>query len=198
MRSKKARGCICCAHPDRARIELLRISGVSLDALSKQFGISRVSIWRHAARHISEAERAEYLAEVPLTELIAKAADEGISLLDYYRIVRGTLLKQFQLAASVNDRRAVAALAGRLNEVLISIGGVTGEMLKLAPASVTNNTAVFIQSPAFADLQAMLVQRLQPFPDALKEVVDGLLDLESKANITPPIGPLLEHAADAA
>jgi hypothetical protein len=141
------------------------------------------------------------LAEVPLAELVSRAADEGVSLLDYYRIVRATLMKQFQLAASVNDRRAVAALAGRLNEVLLSIGGVTGEMLKLAPATIVNNTAVFIQSPAFADLQSMLLQRLAPFPDALTEVVTGLLELEAKANAGGSDGqqsPVLEHAHVAA
>jgi hypothetical protein len=198
---KKAPRCQCCAHPDRARIELLHISGVGLDTLAGQFGINRSAIWRHMARHVSEGDKAAYLADVPLAELVSRAADEGVSLLDYYRIVRGTLMKQFQLAASVNDRRAVAALAGRLNEVLISLGGITGEMLKLAPTSITNNTAVFIQSPMFADLQAMLLQRLSPFPDALTEVVAGLMELEAKANApgsAGPQAPMLEHSHAAA
>lgn len=197
---KKVPRCQCCAHPDRARIELLHISGIGLDTLAAQFGINRAAIWRHMRNHVDEAAKAAYLAEVPFAEMVSRAADEGVSLLDYYRIVRATLMKQFQLAASVNDRRAVAALAGRLNEVLISLGGITGEMLKLAPTTIVNNQAVFIQSPMFADLQAMLLQRLQPFPDALNEVVAGLLELEAKANAASSAGPqapLLEqsHAA---
>ncbi len=132
--------------------------------------------------HVSEADKAAYLADVPLQEMLARAADEGLNLLDFFKIVRGTLMKQFQLAASVNDRRAVAALAGRLNEVLVSIGGVTGEMLKLAPTSITNNTAVFVNSPIFADLQSMLVRKLTAHPEALACVVEGLQELEAKAS----------------
>jgi hypothetical protein len=89
----------------------------------------------------------------------------------------------------------VAALAGRLNEVLLSIGGVTGEMLKLAPTSITNHTAIFINSPAFADLQAMLVRRLSGHPEALSEVVSGLLELEAKAS---PPRQITQGHADAA
>jgi hypothetical protein len=41
-------------------------------------------------------------------ELAARASTEGISLLDYFAIVRGVLLQQFQLAASVNDKNGTA------------------------------------------------------------------------------------------
>jgi hypothetical protein len=159
---------------------MMRLAGVGLDSIAAQFDVSRDSVWRHMRDHVSEADKAAYLADVPLQELLARAADEGLSLLDFFKIVRGTLMKQFQLAASVNDRRAVAALAGRLNEVLVSIGGVTGEMLKLAPTSITNNTAVFVNSPIFVDLQSMLVRKLAAYPEALSCVVDGLQELEAK------------------
>jgi hypothetical protein len=192
--------CKLCAHPERARVEFLRISGVGLDAIATEFELSRDSIWRHMRDHVSEADRAAYLVDVPLDEMLARAADEGASLLDYFRIIRATLMQQFQLAASVNDRRAVAAIAGRLNEVLLSIGGCTGELLKLAPSVTNNNTAIFIQSAMFSDLQAMLLQRLAPFPDALREVVTGLLELDAKAADIPLAAeqPLLQERTGAA
>ncbi|QAU39588.1 hypothetical protein X265_19415 [Bradyrhizobium guangdongense] len=164
---------------------MTRLAGVGLDAIAAQFDVSRDSIWRHMKDHVSEDDKAAYLADIPLQELLAKAADEGLSLLDFFKIVRATLMKQFQLAASVNDRRAVASLAGRLNEVLVSIGGVTGEMLRLAPSSITNNTAVFVNSPVFADLQAMLVSKLAGHPEALSRVVEGLQELEAKTAPVP-------------
>jgi hypothetical protein len=93
---------------------MMRVGGVGLDAIAAQYDISRDSVWRHMKDHVTEGDKAAYLADVPLQEMLARAADEGVSLLDFFKIVRATLMKQFQLAASVNDRRAVASLAGRL------------------------------------------------------------------------------------
>lgn len=166
---------------------MLRIAGVGLDKLAEQFAVSRDAVWRHMGKHLSEADRAAYLDDVPIAEMLARAADEGVSLLDFFKIVRGTLMKQFQLAASVNDRRAVAALAGKLNETLNLIGNITGEMLRLSPGTVVNNTAVFINSPAFTDLQSMLVRKLSGYPEALSAVVEGLQELEASA---APAGPM--------
>jgi hypothetical protein len=192
MKRIKRPQCKLCAHPERARIEMARLAGVGLDNLAAQFDVSRDSIWRHMKDHVSEADKAAYLADVPLQEMLARAADEGTSLLDFFRIVRATLMKQFQLAASVNDRRAVAALAGRLNEVLTSIGGVTGEMLKLAPTSITDNTSVFINSPIFVDLQSMLVRKLADHPEALSRVVEGLQELEAGVAPASNGAPLID------
>src|SRR3954470_18729125 len=124
--------------------------------------------------------------------MLARAADEGVSLLDFFKIVRGTLMKQFQLAASVNDRKAVAALAGKLNETLNLIGNISGEMLRLSPGTVVNNTAVFINSPAFTDLQSMLVRKLSGYPEALSAVVEGLQELEARAAPAPNPAALID------
>jgi hypothetical protein len=187
--------CRVCRHPERARIELLRISGVGLSTVAAQFGISTDSVWRHMSHHVSEHDKAAYLADVPIAEMVARAADEGVSLLDFFKIVRGVLMQQFQLAAAVNDRHATASLAGRLNETLGLIGKLTGELLKLAPGTVTNNTAIFVNSPAFADLQSMLIRRLAIHPEALAAVIAGLRELEAKAEPPPTI--IDAHAVEA-
>ena len=161
---------------------MMRVGGVGLDVIAAQYGISRDSVWRHMKDHVADADKAEYLADIPLQEMLARAADEGVSLLDFFKIVRATLMKQFQLAASVNDRRAVASLAGRLNETLDLIGKLTGEMLRLSPGTVVNNTAVFVNSPMFTDLQSMLVRKLAGYPEALSCVVEGLQELEAKVS----------------
>jgi hypothetical protein len=187
MKKQTQSQCRVCKHPERARIELLRISGVGLATVAAQFGVSTDSVWRHMARHVSERAKAQYLADVPVSEMVARAADEGVSLLDFFKIIRGTLMKQFQLAAAVNDRHATASLAGRLNETLGLIGKLTGELLRLAPGTITNNTAIFINSPAFADLQSMLIQRLATHPEALSAVIAGLRELEATAEPPPAI-----------
>jgi hypothetical protein len=171
---------------------MIRLAGAGLDSIAEQFGISRDSIWRHMRDHVSPEDKAAYLADIPLQEMLARAADEGVSLLDFFKIVRATLMKQFQLAASVNDQRAVAALAGRLNETLDLIGKLTGEMLRLSPGTVVNNTAVFVNSPIFTDLQSMLVRKLEGHPEALARVVEGLLELEAKVAHAPKGATLID------
>jgi hypothetical protein len=175
--------CTVCRLPSskRARIEIARLGGVGLDQIAAESGVHRDAIWRHMRDHVTEADKAAYLVDVPLQEMVARAADEGVSLIDHFRVVRFTLMKQFQLAAVCNDRRAVASLAGKLNETLDMIGRITGEMLRLAPGAVVNNTTIFLNSPMFVDLQSMLMRKLQGHPEALGRVVEGLQELEAKA-----------------
>ena len=185
--------CKVCQHPERARVEAMHVAGVGIDAIAKQFGVSRDSVWRHCSRHLTEADKAGYLSDLPLAEMAARAAEEGVGLLDFFRITRATLMRQFQLAAACNDRRAVASLGGRLNDVLNSIGSVTGEMLRLSPGTVVNNTTFnFISSPIFLDLQKMLVRKLATHPDALSAVVEGLKELEATAAPVQNAAPMID------
>jgi hypothetical protein len=92
--------CLVCSHIERARIELARVSGVSLDSIAESFGVKRSAIWRHMTNHVSDADRALYLADVDLKGLAERANAESLSLLDYLAIVRSTLLQQMQMAAN--------------------------------------------------------------------------------------------------
>jgi hypothetical protein len=196
------RPCSICRHPDRPRIEALRLAGATLGDIAASFPtISAKAVWRHMRNHVTEAEKAEYLADVPLKEVAKRAAEEGDSLLDYFNLVRSVVLRQMLLAASVNDGHRVASLATRATEVLREIGRLTGELLRLAPITNVSNTAIFINSPIFAELQSMLVEKLAPHPQALAAVVEGLRELEGRSApeglATRRSGPYaaIEHAA---
>jgi hypothetical protein len=191
----KAR-CRICAHPERARIEMAHISGASLSSIAATFGVQRCAVWRHCTKHLTEDQRAMYLADVDLTALASRANSENISLMDYLAIVRSTLMMQMQQAAGANDRNGTAALAGRLNETLKLIGQFTGELMKLSPVNITNNSMVFMSSPLYAELERMLIATLTEHPEALAKVVEGLRRLEERApssDIAALGGPLLEH-----
>jgi hypothetical protein len=130
-------------------------------------------------RHVHEDVRLQYIVETPIKELAQRAATEGVTLLDHFTIVRGILLQQFQLAASVGDRNATAMLAGKLIEVLREIGKVTGELSSMAVNNLTiNNTTTILNSPIFATLQANLLTALAPFPDARAAVVTALRNID--------------------
>jgi hypothetical protein len=191
---RAGRGCLVCQHKDRARIEQGRVAGVSLDNLARKFGVSRDSIHRHWTSHVGDDLKAQYLLETPLKDLAARASEEGVGLIEYFAVIRAALMQQFQLAVSCNDRNGAAILAGRLNEILNSLGKLTGEILK-APAvqNVTNTVNNFIASPLFMDLQQMLIRRLANHPEAMAEVVAGLRELEARS-APQPMAPLtIEH-----
>lgn len=197
-RNKRTSSTVCtvCRHPDRPRIELTRLAGASLDSIAAKFGIGRDAVWRHMRDHVTEDERALYLADVPVKEMAERAAAESLSLLDYLGLVRSTLVQQMIAAASVNDRHATAALSGRVVDVLREIGKLTGELQRFAPAtSVTNNTLI-LNSPVFTQLEAMLLDRLGAFPEALRAVVDGLHELELEAGAPARTTPVLSARAE--
>jgi hypothetical protein len=191
-KKKSHPACAVCRHPDRALIEQIHVAGASLDTISAKFGMSRFSVFRHCKNHLSDDLRSELLAQVPIADLAAKAAEENLTVLQYLSLVRATLVRQMQLAASVNDKNGTAITARVLNETLRQIAVITGEMSNLAARHVSVNT-VIMNSPIFADLQAMLLRRLAPYPEALASVLEGLRELEAKAS-PPSNGAMLIEA----
>jgi hypothetical protein len=178
---------------------MARLSGASLDSIAIKFGLKRDAIWRHMEAHVDADRRALLVADVPLKELADKAAAEGVSLLEYFSVVRSTVLSQMIAAASMNDRHGTATLAGRATEVLREIGKLTGEILRSAPIGNVTNNFVLMASPQFVALERMLVEKLAPHPEALRAVLEGLRDLEgddasSVPTIDLPAMRTLEHA----
>ena|ERR1035437_2566056 len=185
--------CTICKHLERHRIEMLRIGGASLDALAEKFGVSRDAIFRHVANHVEPEMRANYLAgPIALHQLAQRAADEGVSLLDYLSIIRSTLIRQFDVCASVGDRNGVAVLSGRLLETLREIAKFTGELREVGGNVTINNNLLVLQSPLFAEAQLAVIGALKDFPDARTAVIRELRALEErkKAESTPR---LIEH-----
>src|ERR1700756_1836968 len=75
--------CTVYRHPERHRMEMARVAGVSFEAIAAKFdtpthSCKRDAIWRHCRDHLDEAARASYLADVPIQELAARAAEEGV------------------------------------------------------------------------------------------------------------------------
>lgn len=172
--------CTICAHEQRYQVELALVSGVSCRAVGKKYAVSRDAAWRHLRNHVPAERRAELVAG-PLkpAELAERAADEGMTLLEYLAMVRNALMARFLAASEADDRQGTALIAGRLLECLRTIARLTGE-LQSASSNITNNTLV-LGSPLMADLQRMLVMRLRPYPEAARAVMAGLEELSSRA-----------------
>ncbi|MGB6451014.1 MAG: hypothetical protein WBE92_09705 [Steroidobacteraceae bacterium] len=179
-RGENSGKCTICAHGQRYSIELALVSGVSCRAVATKYSVSRDAAWRHLKHHVPPERRVELIAG-PLkpAELAQRAADEGLTLLEYVAMVRNSLMARFLAASEADDRQGTALVAGRLLDCLRLTATLSGELSKVG-AGVTNNLLI-MQSPLMADLQSMLIRRLQPFPDARVAVIAGLEELSVKA-----------------
>jgi hypothetical protein len=180
----------------------MRLSGASLDVVVTKFpGVHRDAIHRHMKFHLDEADKKALIDDVPMRELVARAAEEGGSVLDHLSVVKNVVMRALLSAAEAGDRTGTATLSGRAVEVLKEIGRLTGEISSLmAVTNIQNNVAIF-NSPQFSELESMLVEKLRDHPAALKAVIEGLQELEARpvpeGLAALDIGPVaaIEHEA---
>jgi hypothetical protein len=191
---KKGPACSICRHEHRTLIESTRLAGASLDTIAAKYSVSRDAVHRHCRSHVPDDLKAELLAAVPLEQLAAEAAREGLTVLQYLSLTRATLVRQMQLASSVNDHHATATVARALNETNRLIGHLTGELASLAAShvNITNNNLVLQQHPEFVRLRAGLLRALGPYPEARQAVVAVLLELDGDAPECPADAKLIE------
>ncbi len=182
--------CAICNHPERARIEALRLGGASVMALRRKFpDLSKDALFRHFKNHVSPERKAELLlGPTAVHELVEKSAKEDMALVDYLALARSTCLSQLMSAAEAGDRQSFGTLMGRFLEVLREQGKISGEIRQVAASlTINNNTAtLLVSSPDFARLQMMLVSKLAPFPDAREAVLAGLAEMDGGASARLP------------
>ena len=194
-RGQRSNQCRVCAHPDRYRCELLLAGGASVRSVATKLDLSPDSVWRHWTRHCSSDRKAQLIAgPLKLNQLAERAAEEGLSLVEYLSLIRTVLLGQFTTCAEAGDRHGTAVIAGRLLETLREIGRLTGELNRIGGVNVTN-TIMLVNSPAFAELQTMLLERLAAFPEARAAVLQGLRDLDHRLGTASAAPPLIEGVA---
>jgi hypothetical protein len=171
------RPCLVCNHPDRVLIERAKICGAGDIDLAARFAVSHDAIYRHMRNHVTAETRQAYISEGGLRQLAKQAAADGMSTLDRYRVAIGDLQNQARQAAQDGDRTGLANISRALFQGLGDLGKLTGEALEhVGKISLTQIN--FHQSPDYLALEAMLIERLAPFPDALRSVLDGLSGLE--------------------
>lgn len=182
---KGHRACTICTHPQVYEIELSLVSGVTCPAVAKKYHVSKDAVWRHRNNHISPERKAELVAgPLSIAELVERATNEGMSLLDYCAIVRNALMSRFLAAAENGDGQGAAVISGKLLECLRLVAQVSGELTRATSNYQTN--VLIMNSPLMSELQSMLIRELSPFPEARTRVVAGLEELSKRALPTPP------------
>src|ERR1700750_2440309 len=95
--SSRTGRCQGCNHLERVRIERLLAAGASIQGAARKIVIDYHALRRHWRNHVAAEARAAYIAGAGATkdQLEEFVADESLALIDHYRIVRGTLYKEF-------------------------------------------------------------------------------------------------------
>jgi hypothetical protein len=149
----------------------LRWSGISDRRLGAEFpGLSRDSIRRHWAAHVSALRKAELVGGPGMIARLAeRAATEDRSLIDYLSILRSELFHLFLAAKERGLTFDAASIAQRLLSTLEAIGRLNGQ-LRQAGITINNVNAVSsgptLNDPAVIRMQAAIISALSPFPEA--------------------------------
>jgi len=182
--------CQVCRHAERERIEALRASGASLDSLARKFKVHRDAIWRHWKDHVSADLKTSYLAgAATIAELKERAAKEGGSVLDYLGVLRSILMGAITANAEAQSAFTLAALSGRLVEVLREIGKLTGEIERLNPGVTVNNNIAIMSDPRMIDLQSGLLTIARQHPAVRADIIALLRGLDAKDGEAPKLQP---------
>jgi hypothetical protein len=178
--------CQGCNHVERVRIERLLAAGASIKGAARKFAIDYHSLRRHWRNHVSAEARSAYIAGAGATkdQLEEIVADESLSLLDHYRIVRGALYKGFTAASELADGNSLALLAGRLHENFRDCGRLTGELQRGPLLNIQNNVLV---NPDYTRAIARIVAAVAPYPEAREAVIAALRDLDATSASTPAL-----------
>ncbi|MHB1814155.1 MAG: hypothetical protein ACYCUE_04910 [Steroidobacteraceae bacterium] len=194
--------CTICCHDKRAEIELLlagcarkdnqssvdsvgTLRRPSIVRIAKRFGVGRMALQRHWRRHVPQDRQTALIAGpgVDLAAAAVFAAEAGVGLYDAVEQSAMRFYARSLLALQAGRETPASTLYARFLDAVRLLAQLKGD-LQRGGAVVTNNIAI-LQSPLMADLQRLLVERLEPFPDARASVLEGLEELSRRSLPAP-------------
>jgi hypothetical protein len=150
---------------------------VSITALSRRYGVSTDSLYRHQRAHLPPTLRAQLLAGPDLAVDLDKLKEtESQSLLANLVALRHRLFASLDAAEEHDDGFRITQVSAQLHRNL----ELTGKLLGDLGVGHTNVTNVLIL-PAYVELRVALVNALRGFPEAARAVAVTLHQIESKA-----------------
>jgi transposase-like protein len=150
---------------------------VSVTAISRRYGISTDTLYRHAKNHLPAQLRAKLLAGPDVGIDLEKLMEaEGQSWLASLIALRHRLFASLDTAEECGDGAMISKVAGQLHRNLELSGQYLGDLTK-GSTSVTN----ILLAPQYVNLRVELVRALQPFPEARLAVARVLHAIEEKA-----------------
>jgi hypothetical protein len=155
---KTGKKCLVCTSEDKDAINAKLIAGLSVRAVGEEYNISKSAISYHRTKHLPrDLVKSKQLAEVDaanqLVERIESLYERALKLLNVAEKDR----KFAPAVSAIREARASLELLAR----------ISGEL-----KSGTHLTLIY--SPQWVELRQVLVQALEPFPEARAVVVDAL------------------------
>ncbi len=157
-----SRRCSVCMHEAVDDIDRALVSGVQHVALGKRYGLSVHALSRHATNHLPEA--------------IAKAQDAA-------EVAKGDDLLALILEQRDTARR-VAKKAEKAGQGRVVLGAVQQLLkvceleAKLAGQLSDGTTVNVVISPQWVQVRTVILDSLQPYPEARAAVATALLQIE--------------------
>jgi hypothetical protein len=144
--------------------------------LSQKFGPSIYSLHRHRRGHMPPsllvALETTALPTVVDLDQLRKSESEG--LLQTLVVQRGRLFRLLDVAEEMGDIKAAAAVHGRLNDNVVTVAKLLGDLSTHSTTTVNN----LLVAPEYLQLRSALVTALRPYPDARKAVAAVLQGME--------------------
>ena len=158
------RKCTVCEHPHVGEINSALLNGVSLRKIAKQFSVSDTALFRHK-QHIPAG-----LVKAQEAQEIAKAD----TLLAQVIALRDKALNILAKAEQAGDLRTALQGVREAKGCLELLAKLQGELQERTTINVLVN-------PQWVSLRTVILQALEPFPEArlrlaaaLREVEDGV------------------------
>jgi hypothetical protein len=170
------RTCTICQHPKRADIDKALVDGEPYRSIAKRFDTSDQAMYRHKAEHIPE-----HLAHAEAAKEVASAT----TLLEHVRLSHARLEQMLFTAEMMvvhaqqtNDRRGVLEAIRTVTTVHRELRGYF-DLLGELEGELSRQPVVNVHlSPEWQRIRVVLLQALQPYPDARSAVSQALLEVE--------------------
>jgi hypothetical protein len=157
------RKCTVCEHEKVEEINRLLLEGVSLRDLAGRYSVSKTALHRHKESHLpAELTKAQEARE------IAKAD----SLLDQVAELRDKALSILDKAEQAGDLRTALQGVREAKGCLELLARLQGELQEQATVNILIN-------PQWLSLRTVILEALEPYPEARQAVARALREVES-------------------
>ncbi len=153
-----SRSCTICSHPAREIIDSALVRRVPYRNLAERFSVSQTALSRHLNDHLAEYVR-QALSEY--------GHDKGVKVLDKLAAMLERLDAFLDKAEQREDALEFRAVASEWRKQLELIAKLQGELAQ-------EGTVTIINSPEYIEARTLIIQALEPYPQARGAVVRAL------------------------
>lgn len=166
--------CSICQHQRREEIDTLLVSGVPYRNIVEHYHVSKPALSRHASEHIpatiSQAQD-------------ARDAAHALDIVQQLKLVNTAALAVLTSARASGDHALVLRATDRVLKQVELQAKLLGE---LGDTSVTATAEVnILVNPGWVQLRTIILQALEPYPEARRAVAAGVKRYIAERHGTP-------------